>query len=595
MRAAGRAWLVIAALIALTGGALALRLSGIGFLLPAVIEPDGPVLVWQLECLETGTVNPEREFYRTYYPETIAALSMLAPKYEPSAPLAELDFDGHLELALDRNLRVRRTVAVLSCLTVPATWLLARHFLSGGWSLVAAAFVAMSFLHQWWSQESRPHAAATSFFTFAMVLILHFARRPGLTRLLAAGAALGLAVGTLQNGAAIGSALATAVILAWRRPSPSLTRPRIFWGAASALVLSLGIAWICYPTAQALNKEPTAPLSLDLNGGAIMLGNHRILFSEIDFGGARTIWEALWAYEPILTALALLGTCLALLHHGRARLATLSRETLVVLGFVLPYLVAITIFRSTYQRFAIPLVPYLAVLAGWLLQRFVGLLRARPGLARQTAAWLAVCLPLAGQATQAVQLARVRSAEDTTAQCARWIREKVPAGFKILVLPPLSLAIPHRVEQLDSLVPWLYTWPFPWIHHQIRRLPRTALTDQRRDLDWIPLQDPVQCEAIAADPAAYLAACGAELVVVHVLEMVRMHPAYREIRQTLKEHATLVAQFRPDRVDPGHEVPFDYEDFEHNDQQPWCTRVWGAASTGPILEIYRLPQAPGRR
>src|SRR5262245_32233065 len=124
-----------------TAAALVLRLAGVDFLLPQLVESDSRVIHEQVEHLERGAPPPETDRNFGFYPLLIARATAFAfderPPPEPAAGLAE-----HLRRASATHVHVRLVGAALSALLVPATWLLARAFLSAGAAYFAAALAA---------------------------------------------------------------------------------------------------------------------------------------------------------------------------------------------------------------------------------------------------------------------------------------------------------------------------------------------------------------------------------------------------------------------------------------------------------------------
>lgn len=583
---------VVALLVALTCTAALLRLTGIDFLLPSIVEPDGGVLPYQLDRIERRYEEPKRDFYAAFYPSLVTQFARLAPSRDAERPAAQPPtLEQARASSVDLNLRVRRTVAVLSAFSVPLTYGLARHFLSRGWSLVAAAFLATSFLQQWFAQQSRPHAAATTFFTLALLAALYLRRQGTWLAYLFAGATLGLAIGALQNGVALLFPLLGAVWWCERRGAARA------WVAAS-LLLAAFVGQALYLGAgsdQPLTRnEPL--LAYDAATNALKISGHAVALDAFDFSGARIVWNALWCYEPTLTLACLAAFALLIARYALnpgGPLVERRGEVLVVLAFALPYAFVVCLYARSYQRFVIPLLPLLAIFAAGGLAYGAELLRARV----RWAALAVAGLPLAANAIFAVNLARVRGTPDTIARAAEWFRD--PANFDrerqtIAVLPPIDFPLPHTAESLARFTQGLYTKPYPWTHYQ-KTAAAQSLPLERYQIEWLPLATQQQRDAIAADPEGFVRGLGADFVVIHVLEIVRFHAAFTAIRGALLREAQLVQRFSPDRSAREREIPLDFEDFEHYEPDPWAWRTLFAESPGPVIEIYRLRRGRGAR
>jgi hypothetical protein len=266
-------------------------------------------------------------------------------------------------------------------------------------------------------------------------------------------------------------------------------------------------------------------------------------------------------------------------------------DALVILSFAAPYAFLLCLYQLSYQRFVIPLLPYLACFAAWTIATLTQ--AARKSLRPNAAQWigaLALSLPLAAQAMFAVRLAQVRSAPDTIARAAAWFRDRQNfdrATQRIVVLPPLDLPLPQKAELLARNSKGLFSATVPWLHFQKQLAPEKRPLEQYEVL-WMPMSKPEDRNRIAASPEKFVQTLDADFAVVHALEVVRFHPAFSLVRSALMSQMQLVARFTPDVRGQAHEIPLDYEDFEHNPPLPWAWRTLFAQSTGPIVEIYKL-------
>ncbi len=587
---------VVALLAVLTVAALALRLSGIGFLLPSVVEPDGGVLPYQLERFETGVANPSQDFYAAYYPTAIARVARLWPSRRAALEKGErLGVAESVVVASDYNLRVRKTVAVLSVLVVPITYFVARFVLSSGWSLVAAAFMALSFLQAWFAQQSRPHAAATSAFTLCMLAALHLRKRGTLAAYLFAALAFGLAVGTLQNGIAFGLPIVAALLLRERD-----AKSRGAWWILPAFAIAGAIAWSLYPRGATPEVKPDAPLfEFDRAADVLKLSGHDVYLQYLNFDGVKNVANALTGYEPVLTAVCLVGLiCFVVRLSLRPGAPAFDhpRDVWVMLSFVAPYAFVLCVYQLSYQRFVIPLLPYLACFAAWTLSSLVGWLSNAKRSTRAVAAAL-VCLPLGAQATFAVRLAQVRAEPDTVARATEWFRDEHNfdrTKERLVVAPPLDLALPQEPELLSRNSKGVFVDSFPWLRLQ------TRMSEEQRPLERyrlvrMPLAFPADRKRASAAPLEFVRTLNADFAVVHTLEVTRFDPSFAAVRDALLSDAQLVARFAPDDEGAHHEIPLDYEDFEHFPPLPWAWRTLFAHSTGPVVEIYKLARPAERK
>src|SRR5258705_248250 len=297
----------LAVLFLITAAGLALRLSGVGFLLPQMTESDSRVIHEQVEHLERGDEHPERDRSFGFYPLLIARVTACVFDDAPPKTPA-VDLEEHLRRASASHEHVRIVGTILSVLLIPATWLLARWFLSAGASLLAAAFAA---------------------------------------------------------------------------------------------------------------------------GSTLNLFGHQVFLNQFRGAGFAKLYATLRDYDPWISALAVVGALFA----SRPRLPEKWKDLAVILAHAVPYAIAVGLYARTYQRFAMPLVPYLCLLAAYAAQRIANPL---PAVARGGVFVLA----LAPQAWLSIRLAIVRGEPDTIQRAAQWVADHVNAEDKIVVLPSLQIPLP---------------------------------------------------------------------------------------------------------------------------------------------------------
>ena len=140
---------------------------------------------------------------------------------------------------------------------------------------------------------------------------------------------------------------------------------------------------------------------------------------------------------------------LALAGLGWA-LAVRGAREVVLLAFAVPYLLVIATWSARFERYAIPLLPCLTLLAAVAVTRGVSWLSGRVRLAPP---WPAITLVAAAVLLVAPALARVTAyhrllAEpDTRELGSAWVERHVPPGTRI-ALEPYSLSLPVASPQL---------------------------------------------------------------------------------------------------------------------------------------------------
>jgi hypothetical protein len=452
--------LVLGLLLCLTAGALVMRLVGIGCLLPNHQEPDA-VIVWQASYLERPAGEPETDvsYSATYYPRLLARMLWLLPGHSyPQVLPATASLEEHLAAAGEPYRRARYLVALLSVLAVPATFFLARRFLSPGWSLLAAAFMATSLLNLAYAAQARPHCASTALSLIAMLPVLALVRSGKFSTYVAAGVLTGITLGCLQNGVFVVPALVLAHVLS----------PKRNWkGFAAALAIVaisvLGFYWFLFQKGITNPEHP----------GEIDIGGQTLNWDLINGDGFRQIFYGFWAYEPVLCAIAACGAVIGIARLAR-RETRPDAETLRELGasatFPLSFAAAWGWMSVVQPRFVNPLIPYLCILGAYGASVLIPKLNTSLDAGRRRfAAVLSSLVLLAVPAYASIKLACLRAHDDTLTLAARWLEQHADRQHDLILCGiTLCLPIPMQVEGIEARPVF---WRFPWEHYQLK-LPR---------------------------------------------------------------------------------------------------------------------------
>lgn len=579
-RRCGRAALAICAGLAvlLALGAW-LRFTGIDFLLPQHPEPDGAVIVYQLDAHEGRVADPKGHEYWGFYPHLLSQAARAWPSSAESPLGADASLAEHLTAARSSQTRARRTVALASLLVVPATFFLARRFLSGAWSAIAAAFCASSFLHAWFAQQSRPHAVATALDTFVLLAACGMVASPSAWTWALAPLALGLATACLQSGIATGIAILAAVLLVRERPA------RLWLGLGAGAAAGLALALAFYP-ASTNPESANAPLiGWDPKYGTLLLKGHQVFVGLFDGDGLPVVTRALWDYEPLLVSVALVGVVLALVRRWN-HLPVLRDEKVdelkVVLTFGIAYFVVIALYERSYQRFVLPLVPLFAILAAWTLS--LGARRAR--VASRFGA-LAFAAPLLAAETFATwRLVELRAKPDTLTQAAEWVRTHAEPTQTFVMLPgidvPLATTDASRARDAD----YYNVLGYPWRVWNTR-IGERGLPEPRFSIALMPLGGR-DLRAIRQDAAAYARSLTADFAIVEAYENYWRSPILKNIYDGIVLRGERVARFSPDGERENGGYPLSYQDDGIDEHFHWLTRTLRAEAVGPVVEIFRL-------
>lgn len=573
----GRAtWAALALLVVL---ALASRLCGIGFLAPHLMEPDGLVVDYQMRVIDgRGPETAAHPLY-AYYPHLVARAAMLVPEswVAPDEPRTLVD---HLRVAGAFRLRARIAVTILSLLAIPLSWWLARRFLPDPWPLLAAALVAGSPFVLWFAQQARPHAAATSLMLLAVCAAVHLRRAGGWRAWLAVALATGLAIGSLQNGVAVLGAVGVAILLRVAKD-----RWRILAGAAAVVAIAAAFVPWLYPFLFAGGERDGVGVASD---GTLAVSRHQVFLHLFNGRGFPVVWRTFADYDPLLCGGALLGLAAAVVAPFALR-GKLGRERAldlaVVLAFALPYLVVIGLYQRTYQRFALPLVPFVALLAAFgLWAAWRGARRISPAAGTCVAA-LAV-LVAAAEIAWSFRIGVVRARRDTVQQAAAWILRHVQPGTeRVDVMPGLDLPILRTPESIARDGLQRDEQSLPWFRRQSDPR-RPAIEAPAYDLAWMDLVADANRARAKADPVGFARSLTGKYAVVIVWPQ-GFRAALWAVREGLRAEYEIEARFAPDDPDVGEHLPLAHQDDELPYRNPWAWRAATARCFGPTIEIYR--------
>lgn len=515
----------------LTLAALGARLAAIGYGLPQARDPDAQV-VEQVRALAAGPIAQEQWYHLSAYPLLLARSALaLGLGREPRVDAVEGALAAHLDAAGRPHRDLRLLVACASVLLVVATWWLARPFLEPPWALFAAALVATSMLALHFGRVARPHGFAAPWIVLAVAGWMRFAVRGDLAALALASLGTALAIAALPNGLATLPAAAAAW---WLQPR----RPR--WLVDARLLVPLAAlaaaVWVGYPFW--FVEWPADP---DASGGpgVVRFGWHQALdSSDLDGRGFRVLGLTFALYEPVALGLACAGAGAWLFWGRRAVLpAEIRRARLVALAFALPYVLVLGLYARTQQRFALPLVPFVALLGAYGARSLASALarNAAGRVAARALPLVALALPAGAVCVSTYERVRPHPLE----QLADWIRAHVERDRQRVALHvfydvPLARRREHFLPR-PGLAP---RFVGPWLAYQER-----VLSDGWRGERWDVVAlypDRAAWPVIAADPDAYVRSLDVDFVVVPCGgERLDGAPA-SEVREALRRAGSLV-------------------------------------------------------
>jgi Glycosyltransferase family 87 len=283
-------------------------------------------------------------------------------------------------------LTARIVVLVLGLGSIAATWWLARRSYGNATAgAVAAAIVAVSTVHVAYSREAVTDVALTLGIAVALALMVT-------GRIELAGVAAGLATGFKYPGVFLIVPLVAAAWGQWRRLAVGAALMVAAFAASSPFVLlDLGRAWDDFSRVQRLARDGWLGFEHD----------HVTPIAFVD-----RLWEGM---GPVLL-IAGAGLVVALIRRTRA--------DLVLASFVLVYYLDLLTIRAHFDRYTLPLLPPLAVLAS----RFRAL---------APVTLLLLVVPLTWSIRDTKKLTRT----DTRIVAARWVEDHVARGTPAAVDP----------------------------------------------------------------------------------------------------------------------------------------------------------------
>ena len=256
--------------------------------------------------------------------------------------------------------------------------------------------------------------------------------------------------------------------------------------------------------------------------------------------------------------------------------------------FIFPviYYLMTVFFSQPYERYAMPLVPFLCLTGGYTISLIFEKSFGRTAL--RTAAWFLAALSLGPTLVKSVYLDALICRPDTRAQARAWIHHNVPPGEKIVLDHPFfSPPLTQSDDQILSKASKVQALPF---HKEMKLKKLRWLLEAHQGEKKFRVY--YLNEGGVAD-TSFLASSPALPPDPEVLERegVRYYIRYRHpgesrfFEERMKSQAVLVNQFSP--YHDGAKV--HTEDPWANVALPFLSReLYSRRAPGPYLEIYEL-------
>lgn len=417
-----------------------LRLASIHFGLPALNDPDELTFeLGALKMLRTASLNPGwfgHPATTTMYVLAVLTVAVfgighLLGRFPTIEAFAEAIYADPSWVILPG----RVAMAVFAVATIYLTWRLARDLFDRRVAFAAAAMLAVNPVHITWSQIIRSDMMACFFMLLCMLAALRIAREDRWRDHVLAALWLGAAMATKWPYAI--TALAIMAAAAQRMATHPHQRRRSILRLALCGAMAVGFLLLISPY---LLLDHTTAL------------RHILGEAQVRHLGATggTPWEnAVWYLGgPVLTGLGITG--LAFAAWGTSLMGKQREARAVVLPVLAGFVVLFCVQNLVWERWAMPLMPLLAIAGGAGLVAFGALLARRlpPHLATGAIA-IAIAVTLLPPALRAQADARARL-NDTRQLASQWARANVPPGSSVLV--------EHFAFDLED-APWDFLFP----------------------------------------------------------------------------------------------------------------------------------------
>ena len=404
--------------------ALALRLDGLAFGLPALLDPDEPIFILTaLKLLRSHTLNPG--WFGHPGTTTIYALAVVEVAtfgaWTAAGRFASPEAFAQAIYADPGIIFLPGRVFILVCglLTIVLAAVIARRLFGARVALLTGLLLAIDPVHIRYSQIIRTDMHATVFVLLEVLAALAIARRGRVRDYLLAALWCGFAVGTKWPAGICAVAVlgATALRLIDRHdPAKTAIRNLMVFGAAAIAALFVASPYLFLDTATVMeNLHGEARLYHPGATGHGFLGN---------IG-----W---YVSGPFVTALGLAGLAFAAcgvwigIRQSRPFAA-------VVLSVVVVFLLMISTQALIWERWIVPILPLMTIAAALGLVSVADALRSRFGMnagrATLAAGVAAVVIPT-------LIVARAQAAErrtDTRLLAGAWAKAHIPPGSVVTV------------------------------------------------------------------------------------------------------------------------------------------------------------------
>jgi 4-amino-4-deoxy-L-arabinose transferase-like glycosyltransferase len=419
--------------------AAAVRIWGVGFGLPHLYaRPDEDALLSIAFRFFSRSLNPHWFRYPTLQMYVLCALLIL---YLNAGRLfgfftSEWRFTLYAQADPSTFLLISRSIAVAAgTATVGVVYGIGRRlFGSTTHGLIGAFFLALALLHVRDSHFGVTDVPATFLLSLSFLYLVRTWDRFDRRSFLLGAVFAGLAASTKYNAALI-TIPALVLVLVRRDEQALLQRARdlALYAAVFVVAFLFGTPFAALDFPKFLEDVLAESEHLRTGHGLLLAGWREHLAVSLRHG---------------------LG--LPLLVTGVAGLATLCavdrRKAIFVASFPLAYFALIGSGQTSFVRYAVPLIPFLCLTAGWLVTTVA---EAIGGRRADLIAWILAVLVIAPSATGVVRMDLLLARADSRVIAAGWLERNAPQGGtlhqagRIYTHLQVSAAVRQRFEEWD--------------------------------------------------------------------------------------------------------------------------------------------------
>lgn len=408
--ASGERRAVLAVLLAVLGGGLALRLWGVAQGLPYLYNNDeGADFLPRAVHMFRGGLNPH---YFTNPPAFTYWLHAVFAAWFGSGTPHDYARDPTNVVIV-----ARVSVALLGTLAIWLLYLLASRLFGRGVGLLAAALEAVAFLPVFYAHFALNDAPLLVPVTLSLLGSAGIMRRERWLDFVLAGVGLGLGCATKYTCGIVALPLVVAIIARGRD-----ARPAILAGAAVAGVCAIGSFLVADPYALLAFSELRYGITHQASASSVPK-----LGAPSGSGFVYYLWSLSWGlgWVPMIAAL---GGVLVVWIRDRRAWWLLVPPSLIFLIFM-------NVYVRHFGRWLLPILPIICLLAaygGFELIRYAG----RPGRRWELGVTAVVVAALCGQGlAYSLHSDVVLSRPYTPALARDWMVAHIPAGAGVLVEP----------------------------------------------------------------------------------------------------------------------------------------------------------------